>query len=213
MSAYQVVRDFEETIAAFAGSKFGVAVDTCTAAIFLCCKYLQVQEVSIPKRTYCSVPCSIIHAGGKVKFRDENWSGVYFLNPYPIVDSACRFRQGMYVPGTYWCLSFQYRKHIPIGRGGMILTDDAEAVEWFRLARFSGRHEIPLMEDRPAMVGWHCYMEPERAARGLTLFMNVQDWPDLKFDYPDLSTFGIYQDVSSDPSHGADIWRQVQMRS
>jgi dTDP-4-amino-4,6-dideoxygalactose transaminase len=100
----------------------------------------------------------------------------------------------MYEPGTHFCVSFQYRKHLPIGRGGMILTDDPEAVRWYKLARFSGRHEIPLTEDVPEMVGWHCYMEPERAARGMTLMMNLRETnQDLEFNYPDLSTFGLYE--------------------
>lgn len=118
---------------------------------------------------------------------------MYRLLPYPIVDGACRFRRGMYVAETLHCLSFQYRKHLKIGRGGMILTNDKAAVDWFKLARFSGRQEIPLMEDHPTMIGWSCYMEPERAARGLTLLATMpDDNPDLKFEYPDLSKFPIY---------------------
>jgi dTDP-4-amino-4,6-dideoxygalactose transaminase len=191
---YEIVRDFERAVAEYAGSPYAVAVDTCTMALFLCCKYLQVETVSLPKRTYCSVPCSVIHAGGIVRFDDRVWRGTYQLHPYPIIDGACRFRRGMYVPQTYHCLSFQYRKHLAIGRGGMILTDDASAAAWFRLARFSGRHEIPLTEDVPAMVGWSCYMEPERAARGLTLLSILpDDNSDLEFCYPDLSAFHLYE--------------------
>jgi dTDP-4-amino-4,6-dideoxygalactose transaminase len=193
---WQIVRDFEAAIAEYSGSKYAVAVDTGTAAIFLACHYSHVKVVSIPKRTYCSVPCSIIHAGGSVSFNDESWNGVYQLFPYRIVDGACRFRRGMYIANTLHCLSFQYRKHLKIGRGGMILTDDAAAASWFRLARFSGRHEIPLMQDVPEMIGWSCYMEPERAARGLTLLsMMPDDNPDLKFEYPDLSQFEIYKNA------------------
>ncbi|MDB5339074.1 MAG: hypothetical protein JWN70_4693 [Planctomycetaceae bacterium] len=191
---WQIVRDFEAAIADYAGSRFAVAVDTGTAALFLCCRYLNVGQVTLPKRTYCSVPCSVIHAGGTVRFEDQQWRGVYRLDPYPIIDGACRFTRGMYEKGTYHCLSFQYRKHLAIGRGGMILTDDAAAVEWFKLARFSGRHEVPLTEDVPAMIGWSCYMEPERAALGLTLLSITPDRnEDLEFNYPDLSEFNLYE--------------------
>ncbi len=198
---WQIVRDFEASVASYSGSRFAIAVDTCTAALFLCCKYLQVGEVFLPKRTYCSVPCSVIHAGGTVRFVDSSWEGVYRLEPYPIVDGACRFSRGMYSPGTYHCLSFQYRKHLAIGRGGMILTDDSKAVEWFKLARFSGRHEVPLLEDRPAMIGWSCYMEPERAARGMTLLSLMPDVNgDRTFNYPDLSEFNLYESGTSTTS-------------
>lgn len=190
---YQIVRDFEAAVAEYAGSRYAVAVDTGTAALFLCCAYHKVGQVSLPKHTYCSVPCAIIHAGGRVVFDEREWQGTYWLDPYPIVDGACRFRRGMYEAGTYHCLSFQYRKHLAIGRGGMILTNDEAAVEWFKLARFNGRHEVPLTEDVPAMIGWHCYMEPERAAKGLTLLSIMpDDNPDRTFKYPDLSTFNLY---------------------
>lgn len=190
---YKVVPSFESAIANYAGSKYAIAVDTGTMALFLCCRYLQVDVVSIPRRTYVSVPCAIVHAGGVVNFDDRNWSGEYELTPYPIIDSACRFKRGMYQSGTYRCLSFQYKKHLPIGRGGMILCDDNESAEWFRLARFHGRHEVPLSVDIPAFVGWHAYMEPERAARGLSLLQNIgDDPPDLCFEYPDLKSFNIY---------------------
>lgn len=196
MNPFSIVRDFERVIAEYTGAPHAVAVDSCTSALFLACKYHNVGLVRIPKRTYPSVPCSIIHAGGNVTFQDRGWRGSYSLYPYPIIDGACRFKRGMYFPGTHYCVSFQARKHLPIGRGGMILTDDAKAADWYRLARFSGRHEVPLMEDRLAMIGWSCYMTPEQAARGLTLMMNVNNHnEDLRFDYPDLSTFGLYQEA------------------
>lgn len=192
---YDIVKSFEEAVAEYAGSRYAVAVDTGTAAIFLSCVYSQVQRVWLPKHTYVSVPCSVMHAGGSVRFwQDLAWKGTYQLYPYNIVDGCCRFRRGMYKKGMLHCLSFQYRKHLAIGRGGMILTDDAKAVEWLKLARFSGRHEVPLMQDKPAMIGWHLFMEPERAAKGLTLLSMMPDEnPDKIFNYPDLSTMGIYE--------------------
>jgi dTDP-4-amino-4,6-dideoxygalactose transaminase len=191
---WEVVRMFERSVAEYAGSRYAVAVDTGTAALFLACKYLKVGRVSLPRKTYVSVPCAVIHAGGTVEFDDRRWIGEYTLDPYPIVDSACRFRRGMHRPRTFRCLSFQYRKHLPIGRGGMILCDDAEAVRWLKLARFSGRREVPLSQDNPTMIGWHLFMEPERAARGLTLLSVLpEDNDDLCFNYPDLSQFEAYR--------------------
>ena len=87
---YSIVQMFEEEIANYTGSPYAVSVDSCTNAVFLCCKYLEVKEVIMPKRTYLSIPMSVIHAGGKVKFEDKEWSGIYSLDPYPIYDSAKR---------------------------------------------------------------------------------------------------------------------------
>lgn len=197
-TAYNVVRDFENEIAQWSGSKYAVAVESCTAAIFLSLMYRGVkgEYITIPKHTYPSVPCSIIQAGGFVEFSDEPWSGVYELKPTGVIDGALRFRRGMYNGGLH-CLSFHLKKNLPIGRGGMILTDDLVAVEWLRMARFDGRREEPLEEMTDPIIGWNAYMMPEQAARGLQLFSMVKnrELPDLDAGaqgYPDLSKFPIY---------------------
>lgn len=194
---YKVVEDFEKRIAEFAGAPYAVAVESGTAALFLSCVYAKVKDVFIPKHTYPGVPCSIIHAGGRVHFTDQDWQGSYELAPYKIIDSALQFKRGMYKPGTLHCLSFHIKKLLPIGRGGMILTDDPKAAEWFRLARFDGRHPVPLQQDNFTMLGWNMYMTPDQAARGIQLFdlTKNKDLPDLRVEdqgYPDLSKYEIY---------------------
>lgn len=195
-NVFQIVDEFERTIAAWAGSKYAVAVESCTAALFLSCVYMKVKEVTIPARTYPSVPNSIIHAGGTVKFEDIPWGGIYQLKPYPIWDGALRFKPNMYKGGLH-CLSFHMKKHLPIGRGGMILTDDKEAYLWLKRARFDGRREVPLEEDTFDMLGYNMYMEAEQATRGLRLFSTIdqkglEDLDSNKQGYPDLSKCKIY---------------------
>lgn len=196
--AFEVVRKFEKVVSEYAGSKYGVALDSCTNAVFLSLLYCDVKgkEVIIPARTYPSIPCSIIHAGGKVKFENVKWKGIYRLRPFPIIDGAKRFARGMYEKGTFHCLSFHIRKHLDIGRGGMILTDDKEAYDWFKLARFDGRSECNLKYDNFEVLGWNFYMIPEQASRGLWLMMSMPDHNDDLIenpDYPDLSKFEIYR--------------------
>ena len=163
--------------------------------MFLCLKYLKAEgEITLPKRTYVSVPCTVIHAGCQVKFKDIEWSGAYQLNPYPVWDAATRMTQGMYVPDSYYCLSFHRRKHIPIGKGGMILTNDEEAYDWFKLARYEGRHMDRLYKDDSFdMIGWNMYMPPEQAAEGLEIFKNISDKNE------DLESSGIHKDLSQFP--------------
>jgi dTDP-4-amino-4,6-dideoxygalactose transaminase len=197
MNAYSIVNHFEETISNYAGARYGVAVESCTAALFLSCLYKQVQWAHIPKYTYPGVACSIIHAGGKVCFTDEAWSGIYRLRPYEIYDSALRFQRGMYIRGSLYCLSFHAKKHLPIGRGGMILTDDKDAYKWLRKARFDGRNECSLKEDNIDSLGFNMYLTPEQAARGLMLFGNIENecLEDLDVEkqaYVDLSKIKVY---------------------
>ncbi len=193
--AYQVVENFEQTIAEYAGSKYAVAVESCSAALFLCCVYLRVGKVLLPKFTYPSVPASVIHAGGRVQFYNGTWEGVYALKPYPIIDGALRFSRGMYKGGLH-CLSFHSKKLLPIGRGGMILTNVKEEAEWFKLMRFDGRPQAPLSAG-VKLVGWNMYLTPEQAARGLMLFdlIKNENFPDLVMEeqgYIDLSEVGLY---------------------
>jgi len=190
---YEVVKSFEDFLANFVGCKHAIAVDNCTNALFLCCKYLNVKEVTIPSKTYVSVPCSIIHAGGKVNFENIEWKESYQLKPYPIYDSACRLSKGMYEPGTFQCVSFSANKPLKIGKGGMIFTDDSNANKWFRLARYEGRNEVPILEDEFLMLGWNMYMTPEQAARGLLLGSYLKEKNTTQPVYPDLSKFEIYK--------------------
>jgi dTDP-4-amino-4,6-dideoxygalactose transaminase len=192
-----VVNLFEEKVAQFAGSKYAVAVDCCSHGIFLALKYLNASGiVEVPSRTYISVPTQVIHAGCQVKFVDYAWSGVYKLNPYPIWDGAVRWRKDMY-EGGFHVLSFQIKKRIPIGRGGMILTDDLDAYRWFKRASHDGRtFGVGFTKDIIESLGWHYYMTPEDAARGILLMdqtAEINDDSGCDLSYSDLSMLPIFK--------------------
>lgn len=186
-----VVDIFERKVADFAGAKYGVSVDCCTHGLFLSLKYLKAQGlVEIPKHTYQSVAMYIQHAGCQPSFRDEQWSGMYQLRPYPVWDAATRWRRGMY-QGGFHVVSFQIKKRVPIGRGGMILTNDAEAYAWLCQARHDGRDmTVSQWDDDADICGWHMYMTPEDAARGIMLMDQVPD------DTPDCGGWQNYADLS-----------------
>ncbi len=193
---YKIVQMFEEEIASYTGAKYAVSVDSCTNALFLVCKYLEVKEVIIPKHTYLSVPMSIIHAGGEVVFDNRDWTGIYQLKPYPVFDAAKRFTSNMYIQDSFMCLSFHIKKHLKISKGGMILCNDEKAVEWFKKARYEGRSAKMYHEDDIDMLGWNMYMTPQQAAHGLALMQNMLEVnPDLGEDnkYRDLTEFKIFK--------------------
>lgn len=197
---YIVVEQFEQAVASYAGSKYAVAVDSCSNALFLCLKYINKTDtvITIPSKTYISVPCSIIHAGYRVMLEDIIWSGIYQLKPLPIFDGATRFKKNMYSGGLH-CLSFHAKKHLKIGKGGMVLTDDKEAVDWLKMARFNGRVQAPYEESKFHMVGWNFYMTNTDAARGLWLLDSISDDNnDINGIYPDLSKYNIESARSGD---------------
>jgi len=187
-SPWKIVEMFEENVAEYCGSKYAVALDNCTDALLLCCQYFKVKEVTIPAKTYLSVPQSILNAGGTVKFEDNEWQGTYQLLPYPIYDAAKRFTSNMYIADSYMCLSFHTKKILKIGKGGMILTNDLEFYKWAKKARYEGRDQgISYHNDSIEICGWNMYMTPEQAARGLTLLQVLPDNNPDQYEEPGYS--------------------------
>jgi hypothetical protein len=167
-------------------------------------KSIDSEYISIPSRTYPSVPCEIIHVGLKVEFEPvegKTIKGAYYLGNTNIIDSALRFTADMYQLGTHMCLSFTGPyKTLKLSKGGAIITDDYNAMLWFKRARFSGRRECSYHDDHFDMLGWNFYMMPELAARGLLMmsqFYNMDGSKkyneDLELPYPDLSKYEIYK--------------------
>lgn len=200
---YSIVSELESRIAEWTGAPYAVAVESGSAAIFLSLQWVNIDgmwdelDVTIPSRTYPSVPCSIIHAGMKVKFVDYKWEGEYELAPLNVWDAALRFRKGMYHGGMQ-CISGHIKKRLNVGRAGLILLDDEDAYEWLKRARFDGRNPVPLQSDTMTQLGWNMYLSPSDAARAIQIFeiLRDRDLPDLPFDeqkYSDLSQYPIYQ--------------------
>lgn len=197
---YNVVEIFEDEVARYSGAPFAVAVDSCTNALFLCLmwhrKEQHKKQITIPSKTYLSVPMSIIHAGFEPVFDESmnNWSGIYQLKPTPIYDAAKRLTSDMYIGGSFMCLSFHTKKSLSIGKGGMILCDDINAVNWLKKARYEGRCGIPYHEDDIKMLGWNMYMTPQQAAYGLVLMQHYPEHvPDFVEKYRDLTEFTLFK--------------------
>jgi dTDP-4-amino-4,6-dideoxygalactose transaminase len=203
---YQITEDFEKAIQRYTGAPYAIAVDNQSNAMLLCLLHEGVEgkEISIPCRTYPSVPCMIVFAGGKVKFEPVEGltlKGAYQLKETRIWDSALRFTCDMYIPNSLMCLSFTGPfKNLKLGKGGAILTDDYQAMLWFKRARFNGRRECSYHTDNFDMLGFNFYMLPEIATRGLMLMGQFYDRlsgkaihnEDIELPYPDLSQFPIY---------------------
>ena len=208
---YKITEDFEKALSDYTGAPYVVTLDNQSNGLFLTLYYehnikknITISQITIPARTYPSVPCEIIHAGLKVDFypvEGTTIKGAYKLKGTNIWDSALRFTADMYIPESHMCISFTGPyKHFKLSKGGAILTDSLEAYHWFKRARYSGRRECSYHDDYFDMLGWNFYMMPELAARGLLMmnqFYNLDGTKkhneDLELPYPDLSKFPIYK--------------------
>jgi dTDP-4-amino-4,6-dideoxygalactose transaminase len=196
---HEVVDIFEKKMATFTGSKYAIATDCNTHGIFLVLKYLNSStKISIPKFTYMSVPMTIHHAGYEFEFDNREWEGIYQLQPLNIWDSAGRYHRGMFVgDDNFQILSFQAKKRLPIGRGGMILTNNEDAYKWLKKMCYDGRDlNKTQQEDDITEMGYHMYMTPEDAARGIIIMDSLPEYTDDSYswkNYKDLTTNTIFK--------------------
>jgi len=189
---FEIVSTFENKISEFFGSPYAIAVDSCTHGIELCLRYTKETKINVPKRTYLSVPFLAEKLGIERVWRDEEWEDYYTLNyeNKRIIDAAVLWKHNSYIPNTFMCISFQYQKHLSLGRGGIILTDDKVAADELKKMSYDGRlPNIPWRNQNIDTIGYHYYMTPETAELGLNKLKNaieskpkqwvVTDWPDL----------------------------------
>jgi dTDP-4-amino-4,6-dideoxygalactose transaminase len=188
--SFNMVTEFEKRVAEYFGSPYGVAVDSCTHGIELCLRLLKVQTIKVPVQTYISIPFLAKKLGIDLEWKEENWKDYYYLTDN-VIDAAVLWREKSYIPNTFMTLSFQFQKHLSLGRGDMILTDNEEAAEDLKKMSHDGRHpDVPWREQNISMMGYHYYMTPETARLGLAKLevavkeeprqWVLDDWPDLR---------------------------------
>lgn len=194
------VRQFEELIAKYFGAKHAIAVDCCTHAIELCLRYIGYNNVTCPKNTYLSVPMTFEKLGLNWKFVDNLWQDYYYIGQTNIIDAAVYWKQNGYIPRTFMCLSFQYKKHLNLGRGGAILVStDQEYVDLKRMSYDGRSPDMPWDKQDIKTLGYHYYMTPETAIEGIKKFNQIRDVVPKQWsykDYPDISKMSIFNGTS-----------------
>jgi dTDP-4-amino-4,6-dideoxygalactose transaminase len=95
------------------------------------------------------------------------------------------------------CISFQFQKHLSLGRGGIILTDNKVASEQLKKMSYDGRvSDIPWRQQNISTIGYHYYMTPEIALKGvdkLPYAINTTPRKWVISDYPDLTELDIFK--------------------
>ena len=197
--SFEVVSEFEKRISQFFGSKFAVAVDSCTHGIELCLRLTKETKINVPIRTYLSVPFLAEKMGLEREWRDEVWEDYYTLNygDRRIIDAAVLWKKDSYIPNTFMCISFQYQKHLSLGRGGIILLDDENDYQTLKKMSYDGRiPNVPWRDQDIDCVGYHYYMTPETALLGLEKLDDAINTKPKKWvytDWPDLTKMNIFK--------------------
>ena len=186
---FNVITKFEEEVAKFFGAPYAIAVDSCTHGVELALRYTNADYIRVPNRTYLSIPFLANKLSIDLFWKDENWTDYYYLTNQ-VIDAAVLWKPNSYIPKTFMGISFQYQKHLSLGRGGVILTDNKEAATQLKKMSYDGRlPNIPWREQNIDTIGYHYYMTPETAQKGLDKLSEatqtiprqwvITDWPDL----------------------------------
>ena len=196
--SFESINKFEQKIAQFFGSPYAVATDCCTHGVELCLRYSPTYSIEVPKRTYISIPFLAKKLNLKLNWKDENWEDYYYLTSN-IIDAAVLWKENSYIPNTFMCVSFQFRKHLSLGRGGIILTDNKKAAFELKKMSYDGRlPDTPWREQNIDTMGYHYYMTPETAQLGLEKLDNAIKTPPKQWtisDWPDVSKMDIFNKI------------------
>jgi dTDP-4-amino-4,6-dideoxygalactose transaminase len=187
--SFNIIKEFENEVAEFFGAPYAVAVDSCTHGIELSLRYKNIKKISVPKRTYISIPFLANKLNIDLEWKDEVWTNYYYLTNN-IIDAAVLWKKNSYIPNTFMSVSFQYQKHLSLGRGGIILCDNKEDAKELKKMSYDGRTpNTPWRNQDIDTYGYHYYMTPETAQLGLDKLEDainttpkqwiVTDWPDL----------------------------------
>lgn len=186
---FNTVTHFENKIADFFGAPYAVAVDSCTHGIELALRYTRTDYIAVPKHTYLSIPFLADKLLIDRYWKDDDWVDYYYLTDR-VIDAAVLWKPNSYIPNTFMGISFQYQKHLSLGRGGILLCDNEADAKELKKMSYDGRlPNIPWREQNITSVGYHYYMTPETAQLGLdklpAAILNeprqwkINDWPDL----------------------------------
>lgn len=208
---WNIVEIFERKIAQYCGFRYAITTDCCTNAVLISLELLKNKNViskedilPLTKYTYLSIPMTLQNNGWKITFIDDRWHAKYQIGSTCVFDAATDFKQNMsseYSGDSLVCVSFQQKKRLALGRGGAVLTNNKAYAQLLKRMRYDGRNpkitdSIEIANDT-IINGYHCYMEPDKAAKGILVMNQLSLLPKYKQytwkDYNDISLLKIWK--------------------
>lgn len=206
----EFIEIFEDLLCKYTKFQHAVCVDSCTNAIAisleakLMLKQIESKSTTclyVPNHTYLSVPMALARNGWKFRFIDNQWVGLYGISQN-VVDAATDFREDLGLTfkddeDCAVCVSFQQKKRLSLDQGGVIFTNSKDIANLCRRLRHDGRDpkqsHVDEVNHSPddIVLGWHAYMSPEKAAKGILVMNQLQLLPPYVQhswkEYPDIS--------------------------
>jgi len=138
----EVVNQFEENFAKYVGAKYACMANSASSLIFLALlKYKTT--INIPSIIPPVVPNVIVNSGNVINFYDDiNWVGSYYKLHDNIYDSAQQVSRNQYRllndDNAIMIFSFYPTKPVPSCDGGMVVSNNKDLVDYFKIMTMNG---------------------------------------------------------------------------
>lgn len=148
-----IIREFEEEFADYVGAKYACSVSSATAGIFLTFQgpwASNLNIVQVPSVIPYVVPSVLTQCKNVVLDFNDNieWVGhaytlhYFFDDHFKVIDSAQEVTKDQFKlqanPDDLIIYSFYPTKPIGGADGGMVVSNDKEKIDWFRMASMYG---------------------------------------------------------------------------
>ena len=144
LSHDKVVEEFEHRFAEYVGADFACSANSASSLLFLALKGLN-SIIRIPSIIPAVVPNVILNTNNKVEFYDNiDWVGHYYKLYGNIFDSAQEVRKNQYkdlkINDATMIFSFYPTKPIGSCDGGMIVSNNKEKIDYYKIMTLNGMH-------------------------------------------------------------------------
>ncbi|MCP4723859.1 MAG: DegT/DnrJ/EryC1/StrS family aminotransferase [bacterium] len=126
------VKEFEDIISDYVSANYAVAVTSCTSALFLALKVLNIgdgDEVLVPSYSFIATANTVLHTGAKPVFIDID-PNTYNMDPDRIEER----------------ITDNTKAIMPVHQAGIPADMD-------RINEIAGRYDIPVIEDAACAIG------------------------------------------------------------
>jgi dTDP-4-amino-4,6-dideoxygalactose transaminase len=140
----KIINEFEQSFAKYVGAKYACSANSASSLLFLALSKLNT-TISIPSTIPPVVPNVIINSGNKIEFYDDvEWVGKSYRLYENIIDSAQEVTRNQYKnhgdPLAQMIFSFYPTKPVGSCDGGIVVSDDKDTIDWYRMMTLNGMH-------------------------------------------------------------------------
>ena len=164
----KIVTDFENNFAKYVGAKYACSANSASSLLFLALKDLNT-KVRIPSIMPAAVPNVILNTNNEIEFYDNiEWVGNYYKLYGSIFDSAQEVSKNQYkdLNNNDATMIFSFYPTKPIGScdGGMIVSDNKDKIDYYKVMTLNGMYYSENNWDRKQVaVGYKMHMSSIQA--------------------------------------------------